>query len=152
MLLLLLLLLPGDLVIAGHSLDALMLGYRSESLPALARLWFGTESWHLMGYLLIILPLGMLVAGKRGADYSALAVALACAVGLYFTLFLFTKFSYGAIHHTAAGRIGLHLIPSLTFFAMLVWHSCLSRFEDPRRERSTVPSPVAGRGNRRDAI
>jgi hypothetical protein len=123
-LLLLLAFLPHDLVIAGHSLDSLRLGYRAEALPALASMLFEFESWHLMGYILLLLPIGMLICRKRVAEYSSLAVALACAVIVYLILFVLTKYSGGAIHQSAAGRIGLHLTPALMFLAMLVWHSC----------------------------
>lgn len=121
----LLVLWPHDLIVAGHSLEQLRLGIRMESLPALGRMLVGFESWHLMGYLLLLLPFGMLAIRKQLGNHSALAVALASAVLLFVVLFVFTKYSGGAIRQSAAGRIGLHLTPGLMFLAMLVWHSFL---------------------------
>ncbi|MCB1676332.1 MAG: hypothetical protein KDI01_08575 [Halioglobus sp.] len=114
--------LPRDLVLAGHSLAGLRLTFHPEAWPALMRQLFIFDNWHLLAYLLLLLiPLALLRGVLRDRSLRALLAGLGSAVALYLVLFLGTKFSYGAIHYTASGRIALHLMPSLAYLAMLLF-------------------------------
>ena len=124
-------LLPRDLMIAGHSLASLRLTFYSAAWPALLRQLFVFDNWHLLAYLLLGLLLVALPRGVlRDRPLRALLAALGGAVALYLVLFLGTKFAHGAIHYTASGRIALHLMPSLTFLAMLLFDA-LYRLDQP---------------------
>lgn len=114
---------PGDITVAGHSLDRLNLHYRPKALPAIISSFTTHGSWHLFAYLLIfIIPVGYVLAGHSRRAYLGIGTALASAVGLFFILFLFTKYAGGAVRFTAVGRIALQLVPSLMFLIMLLYN------------------------------
>lgn len=129
LLILLLVFFPRDLVIAGHSMANLELHYRPDALPALFKQLLLYGNWHLFGYLLLLLPpLWLLKARSCWHKHIGVTVALACAISLYFVLFLFTRYAYGAINFTASARIALHLVPGLMFLLMLFYQDLAARF------------------------
>jgi len=141
--LVLLLLLPGDFAVAGHSLDRLGLRYRPKALPGLTRSIWVHASWHLFGYLLLcLLPLGLIVARRKTGGYLGITTALACAVGLFLVLFLFTGYASGAVRFTAVGRISVQLVPGLLFLVALLCNEVLThnRVKSPRERQPPAPS------------
>ena len=112
--------LPGDLMIAGHSLDSLRLRYEQGSLGMLF-LQFAYRTWHLLGLMMLCAAIGVVFLRGNPVALRTLATMLLLSLGLYLFLFTYTRFSHGAVHLTAAARIGLHLAPAAVFLAMLVW-------------------------------
>jgi hypothetical protein len=133
----LLILFPGDLAIAGHSLDRLNLHFRPDAVAGIAKSVWIHDSWHLFGYLLIfVLPLALIGKASRASAYLGIGTALASAIGLFLVLFLFTGYASGAVRFTAVGRISLHLVPGLLFLGALMWNDIL------RHQRLTaLPEP-----------
>ena len=133
-----LMLMPGDVEIAGHSLNKLKLHYRSEALtPILVSLWMH-DNWHLTAYLLLaLLPLSLVSVKASTQSNAGVATALAFAVLLFLILFLFTKFGSGAVRFTAANRISMHIIPALLYFVAV----CFVRSEWTMTPRSETDSP-----------
>jgi len=123
-----LLLVPQDLAVAGHSLADLNLRYRPGALAGIATSIWIQDNWHLLGYLLVALPPLVLVLRKSASGKLAgIAVTLLSATVLFLFLFLFTKYSMGAVRFTAVGRISLHLMPALVFFCLLLWNELVAR-------------------------
>ncbi len=119
---LVLLVLPGDMVIAGHSLEQLNLHFRPEALGGLRDSLLVGDSWHLFPYLLLgLVVLAAFRPGPAMENLSAIALVLASALVLFLVLFLFTKYAGGATRLTAGGRISLHLAPALLFFCLLLY-------------------------------
>lgn len=136
----LLFILPQDLVVAGHSLASLDLQYHPGAFPALLFHLFATDSWHLLGLLLVATP-GLAWYARRDLDLElGLLLALGAALILYLVLFCGTDFSDGALRLTASGRIGLHLTPALTFLAMLLYAACERRAEASVAVRAAPPA------------
>ncbi len=120
--------LPTDIKVAGHTLEGLNLHFRTEALVPLLQSLFIFSNWHLLFWLAIALLLtGILKGYLTGSPWPpalfALAIVVATATSLLLILFLFTKFSGGAIRHTAAGRITLQIAPALCFFSMLLFQN-----------------------------
>jgi len=139
----LLLLLPGDFSVAGHSLNRLSLHYRPNALPGIAKSIWVHSSWHLFGYLLLcLLPMGLIMPRAKVDTYLGIITALASAVGLFLILFLFTGYASGAVRFTAVGRISIQLVPSLLFLGALLCNEILTlnRAKAPREHRPPVPS------------
>ena len=113
---------PRDFQVAGHTLAQLKLHFIPRAvLPMLASL-FTHDNWHLLFYgVLLLVPASMVVSQEARKRLPGLIVVLGAALTLYATLFLFTRFSYGAVHYTAINRIGLHLTPALLFLVALSW-------------------------------
>lgn len=125
---LLLLLLPRDLVIAGHTLGALTPAFQPEALAGLIKSVWLHANWHLLGYLLLILvPLGLLMPAAMTRKYLSLTVALATAIGAFLFLFMFTGFGWGAANLTAVGRLSVQLAPGLVFLAALLFNELQTR-------------------------
>lgn len=123
-LLLVLIVMPADLSVAGHSLNQLRLQFRPGVAPAIATSIWLQDNWHLLGYLLAGLPLLGLLCGRPGmAGLAGIVTALLAAAALFLGLFLFTHFATGAERFTAVGRISLHLVPALMFLCLLLWNS-----------------------------
>lgn len=142
-LLALLLLLPGDFDIAGHSLNRLGLHFRPDAVAGIAKSILVHDSWHLFGYLLLgLAPIGLIISRSKARSYRGITAALASAVGLSLILFLFTGYASGAIRYTAVGRISMQLVPSLLFLAALLCNEILTldRVKPPPGHRSPVPS------------
>ena len=137
----LLILFPGNLAIAGHSLDRLNLRFRPDAVAGIAKSVWLHDSWHLLGYLLFfVLPLALIGKDSRARAYLGIGTALASAVGLFLVLFLFTGYAGGAIRFTAVGRISLHLVPGLLFLGALMWNVILCR---QRLKALPEPEPPA---------
>jgi hypothetical protein len=93
------------------------------------------DNWHLFGYLLLtIIPIGLIVPGALTRTYIGITTALACAVGLFLFVFLFTEFGAGASNFTGVGRLCIQLAPGLMFLCAMLWNTLLSR-------DSVSPSP-----------
>mgnify|MGYP003382139908 CR=1 FL=1 len=123
-----LLLVPQDLAVAGHSLGDLDLRYRAGSLAGIATSIWVQDNWHLLGYLLVALPpLVFLTRKATGAKLAGIATILLSAIVLFLLLFLVTRYSLGAVRFTAVGRISLHLVPALMFFCLLLWNEVSAR-------------------------
>ncbi|MGL4566863.1 MAG: hypothetical protein ACRCVD_16325, partial [Halioglobus sp.] len=123
-----LLLVPQDLAVAGHSLAELDLRYRPGALAGIATSIWMQDNWHLLGYLLVVLtPLLLVLRKSASGKLAGIAVTLLSATVLFLFLFLFTRYSMGAVRFTAVGRISLHLMPALVFFCLLLWNELVAR-------------------------
>ena len=107
-------LIPGDLVVAGHSLDQLNIYYRPGAVLAVLRSWFSVGSWHLVYYFAIVAAFGFafLSPAQRRRLSPLVCVLLLCHLLLGF-LFIFTGYAPGAVQLTAVNRINLAFIPGL---------------------------------------
>jgi hypothetical protein len=124
MLVSLLMVIPQDIEVAGHSLQQLDLHYRPNALWAIAVSFWVQDNWHLFAYLLLALSLlSMVPARTIPRPYLGVITALVAAIGLLLVLFTFTHFSNGALRFTAIGRISLHLVPGLLFLCLLLWNN-----------------------------
>jgi len=123
-----LLLVPPHLAVAGHSLANLKLSYRPGALAGIARSLWVQDNWHLLGYALAALaPLVLVMRKPASGRLAGIAVTLLSATLLFLFLFLFTRYSLGAVRFTAVGRISLHLAPALMFFCLLLWNELAAR-------------------------
>ncbi len=122
-----LLFLPPDLVIAGHSLGDMRLGFHPESAVPLARSLFLHDNWHLLAYVFPTLVMAVALCRRQllSAHAPVLAVVI-CALALYLALYLGTRHAYGAIHFTSLNRVGLQIMPAIAFVSALLF-ACLSR-------------------------
>jgi hypothetical protein len=128
-----LLLVPQDLAVAGHSLGDLNLRYRTGALAGIATSIWVQDNWHLLGYLLVALPpLVFLTRKSTAGKLAGIATILLSAIALFLLLFLVTRYSQGAVRFTAVGRISLHLVPALMFFCLLLWNEVVARRPGPR--------------------
>lgn len=127
-LVLLWLLRPPGLEIAGHPLDDLALGFHVEGLVGMLQSIWLHDNWHLLGYLLLaIIPLGLLMPGAMTRTYLPISVALAAAVMAFLFLFLFTGFGVAASDFTGVGRLSIQLAPGLLYLSALLCHELLIR-------------------------
>ena len=122
LLLLALWLLPGDLVIAGQTLNGLDLQYRPQSWPAIYQSLLVQDNWHLLGFLFIALSI---VAAARAISslpriIPAAAVVLS-ALCLFLVLYLLTTYAAGAVSFTSINRVALQLMPAVAFLATLLY-------------------------------
>jgi hypothetical protein len=124
----LIIMLPGDLIVAGHSLNSLELGYRPGMLANIGRSLLVFDNWHLFGYLLLAAI--ALVACLDPRDRRRLlgpGIALFSALVLFIFLFTATRYARGALQYTAVNRIALHLVPAMMFFVLVVTDGLLRR-------------------------
>ncbi|MEZ5569984.1 MAG: hypothetical protein R3E54_16880 [Halioglobus sp.] len=125
---LLLLVLPREMQVAGHTLQQLAPAFNPAALSGLIKSIWLHDSWHLFGYLaLMLLPLGLLLPGALTRQYLGLTAALASAVGAFLFLFLFTGFGWGAATLTAVGRLSVQLAPGIVFLCALLFEELLRR-------------------------
>ena len=123
-----LIMIPSDFAVAGHSYNELLLRYRPGALSGIGYSIWMHDNWHLLGYLLVgLLVLALAQGTQTPAKLPFFAVALATALALFLVLFVFTRYSSGAIRFTAVGRISLHLMPGMMFLAMILYHGIRSR-------------------------
>jgi hypothetical protein len=133
--------LPTDTVIAGHSLGDLRLRFRPTALPGIATILWIHDNWHLFGYLLAALAvLGAVHLKSGNTQYRGIVTVLVGALVLYLFLFLFTRYNTGTERFTAVGRISLHLVPGLMFLCLLIWNDLASQAPGKR-----VAALLAGR-------
>ncbi len=126
--LLIVLLLPQDIIIAGHTLEQLALDFEPKGLVGIAKSVWLHDNWHLLGYLIMtVLPLGAIMPGMMLRHHLPLSVALGAAVALFLFLFTFTGYGWGATNFTAVGRLSLHLAPSFLFLCALFFSHLLQR-------------------------
>ncbi len=119
---------PSEVKVVGHTLARLNLDYRPDALFPLLQSLFIFSNWHLLFWLVATLLLAQVFDSYQNGrgwpnDLFSLAMVLATAGVLLGTLFLFTKFSGGAIRHTAVGRITLQLAPAFLFFALVLYRN-----------------------------
>ena len=127
-------LIPRDFEIAGHSLSWLGLIFRPGAPQAIASSLFVHDNWHLFAYLLPGLLVSALLLARPGVKACiGISGALACAIGLFLILFIYTRYASGAIRFTAVGRISLQLIPGMMFLALMLYQA-LSQQRAPDRE------------------
>ncbi len=130
------LVLPRDMNVAGYTLQQLTPVFNPPALSGLIKSIWLHDSWHLFGYLpLMLIPLGLLMPGTLSRQYLGLALALASAAGAFLFLFLFTGFGWGAANLTAVGRLSMQLAPGLMFLCALLFEELL------RRRRLGAPAP-----------
>jgi hypothetical protein len=142
LLILLWLLLPPDLVIAGHTVEAMTPRFQPSGLLGIAQSVWLHDNVHLMGYLLLaVLPLGILMPGALTRTYLDLTIALGTAVCAFLFLFLFTGFGIAASDFTGVGRISIQLAPGLLFLIALLCNELLSR--DSLRATPATSIPTA---------
>lgn len=119
-----LLVFPRDLVVAGHSLNELKVFYRPQAVGPILDSLFVYDSWHLFAWLLCgLLALVTLLRREAFVPLRGIGIALAAATLLFLFLFLFTAYSGGALRLTAVSRISLQLVPAMMFFALLLARS-----------------------------
>ena len=115
------LLVPADQVVAGHSLAGLALSFHPEALTAVAASFFSKGSWHLLAYLLpLTVFLWLLVARQHCRQYLPLLAVLGTALLLFLLLFTCTNFYKTTFRFTAVSRISLQLAPANMFLLMLL--------------------------------
>jgi hypothetical protein len=135
---LIILFLPGDLVVAGHSLDSLNVRFHPRVGRAIVRSVGVQDNWHLLGYLLITLPvLAWFLSRRALMQVRGIAISLAAAALMLMFLYFFTNHYLGALRFTSLGRLSLHLAPSVMFLCMLLWSAVYSRL----RPGGLVPAP-----------
>ena len=138
-----LLLVPQDLTVAGHSLGDLNLRYQAGALAGIATSIWVQDNWHLLGYLLVGLPpLVFLTRTSAGGKLAGIATILLSAIALFLLLFLVTRYSRGAVGFTAVGRISLQLVPALMFFCLLLWNEVVARTPIPRTAEPAAIIPT----------
>jgi len=122
------LLAPRDLVIAGHPLRHLTPQFHADGVTGIVQSIWLHDNWHLLGYLLLlILPLGLLMPGAMTRTYLEISIALGAAVAAFLFLFLFTGFGVAASDFTGVGRLSIQLAPALLFLSALLWNELLTR-------------------------
>lgn len=120
--------LPGDLVIAGHTLDDTALGYRPDAWGPLVKSFFLHDNWHFLAWLFVAAVLLMpLVGPHRFTRLAPVAASLLCTIGLYLALYLLTRHAAGAVGFTSLNRVALHLAPAAGFFVLLVFAALVER-------------------------
>jgi len=128
MAILLLLLLPQDLVIAGFTPKQLAPSFNPDALRGVITSMWLHDNWHLFGYmLLVLLPLGILTPGAITRKFLGISVALGSAVAALLFLFLLTGYSLGAVNLAAVGRLTIQLTPGLMFLCALLFSDLLQR-------------------------
>jgi len=134
---------PPDLVVAGHSLANLDLHFRNRVPGALAVSFWVHDNWHLFAWFLVALGIAR-VCSRRSppGDYAGLLAVLGSAVALFLILFLYTRYSWGAIRFSAVGRIGVQLVPALLFLTLLLARDLLS---PQRAEGERLRTPAYSR-------
>jgi hypothetical protein len=121
------LLLPPDLEIAGHHLDHLTPEFHADGLVGVVRSIWLHDNWHLLGYLLLaIIPLGLIMPGAITRTYLGISAALGTAVVAFLFLFLCTGFGVAASDFTGVGRLSIQLAPGLLYFSALLCNELLA--------------------------
>lgn len=119
---------PKDLAIVGHTIRDFRPSFNQEALLGIVYSIFQHSSWHLLGYLILMLvPLGLVMPGALTRKLLILTTVVACAAAAYFFLFVFTGFGAGAENFAAVGRLAIHLAPAGMFLAMLIYQELLAR-------------------------
>ncbi|MEZ5501483.1 MAG: hypothetical protein R3E50_02075 [Halioglobus sp.] len=128
LLVLLFLVAPDDLVIAGHPIDHLAPTFHAEGITGIVQSVWLHDNWHLLGYLLlVVIPLGLFMPGAMTGTYLEISIALGAAVAGFLFLFLFTGFGVAASDFTGVGRLSIQLAPGLLFLGALLCNELLAR-------------------------
>jgi len=127
-LVLLWLLVPQDLVVAGHTVETLSPEFRPHGLLGIVQSIWLHDNLHLLGYLLLAsIPLGIMMPGAMTRTYLEITVALGTAVIAFMFLFLFTGFGVAASDFTGVGRLSIQLAPGLLYLIALLCNELLTR-------------------------
>ncbi len=127
-LVLLWLLRPPGLEIAGNPLDYLDLRFHVEGLLGMVQSIWLHDNWHLLGYLLLaIIPLGLMMPRGIITTFLGISAALGTAVMAFLFLFLFTGFGVAASDFTGVGRLSIQLAPGLLYLSALLSNELLTR-------------------------
>ncbi len=122
------LLVPQDMVVAGHPVEAVALRFHPHGLLGVLESVWLHNNFHLLGYLLLaMLPLGLLMPGALTRTYLEIAVALGTATIAFLFLFLFTGFSVAASDFTGVGRLSIQLAPGLLYLMALLCNELITR-------------------------
>jgi hypothetical protein len=122
------LLLPEHVLIFGHTLKQLAPGFNPDAMIGVLKSVFLHDNWHLFGYMMMaLIPLGLSMPGVMTRSFLPISVTLACCVGGFLFLFLFTGYGWGASHFTAVGRLSIQLAPGLAFLGALLFNELLVR-------------------------
>jgi hypothetical protein len=123
-------LMPDSWVIAGHSLEELSLRYRPAGLSALYHSFLLHDNWHFLTYLFIAALFLLLWHFRRlSPSLAPVASVLVSAFALYFFLYLFTRYSFGAVRFSSLNRVALQLMPAAAFFTILVYAKLLANVQ-----------------------
>lgn len=141
LLILLWLLLPRDLVVAGHTVEALTPQFYPHGILGILQSVWLHDNLHLLGYLLLaILPLGIIMPGAMTRTYLEISVALGTALIAFMFLFLFTGFSVAASDFTGVGRLSIQLAPGLLYLIALLCNELLTRGSIRAEPGTTLPA------------
>ncbi|MBB1127199.1 hypothetical protein [Thiospirillum jenense] len=115
-------LLPADMMIAGHRLAELNLGWRFDAFLPVLRSLFLFDSWHLLYWLAMgLLVINIAQRQQWARPFIAVSFALFTGYGLFFLLFLTTNYANAAAGDTSVSRIALHLAPATVFWTWLLF-------------------------------
>jgi hypothetical protein len=115
-------LLPGDVSVAGQSLEALNLDYRSKAWLPISRSFLVHDNWHLLGYISIaVILLIAFFATSSLPRVAPLAAIVASAFCLFLALYLLTDHARGAAGYTSINRVALQLIPAVGFLTAICY-------------------------------
>ena len=131
-------LMPGDLVIAGHSLDKIDLGDRPESGGPIFTSLLLHDNWHLAFYAFLLALLCLPALGSKEVPGAAVLLS---ALSLYLALYVFTSNAFGAVQFTSVNRVGLQLMPAMGYFALVVVAKLCARQEATSAQRSCSQNP-----------
>lgn len=112
---------PGDLSVAGHSLNQLGLAYRPDAVWPVLQSLFSMGSWHLTYYVVLMTAVffWQLNVSVRRALLPLVSV-LITAHCLLLVLFLFTGYAQGAIFFTAVNRINMAIVPATMLITVAI--------------------------------
>ena len=130
---------PRDWNVAGHSLESLRIAYVPDALSMIRQEYLSLGIWHLSLTVIPAAFLAVVLLHRKDELLLGYGASIAAAILLYLFLFTWTRFSYGALQHSAATRIALHLMPSMLAFAMLVWQRTMDRLGLPAPAPSRAP-------------
>jgi hypothetical protein len=116
--LILIMLLPSDQLISGHSISSLDISYRPESWRPIFLSALVHDNWHFLIYLFI--P-ALLVVPLYAREQIPLAAVVASAIALYMVLYLLTSNAAGAVRFTSLNRVALQLAPAIGFLSLTVY-------------------------------
>lgn len=120
--LIILMVFPRDLSIAGHTMEQLRLEFKFEAIAPILENLLVFDNWHLLIFgLVVVVPTSLVLSAEARRRVTPALVTVLAALAMYLFLFTSTRYVYGAINSTAVNRIGLHLIPALAFVGLLSW-------------------------------
>jgi len=137
---LLLVFLPQDVALAGHSLESLLIFYRPRATEQLIASFWYYGNWNLLAYLVAALPL-LVIAINPSDRYQlrGLLALMVSVVAIFVFLFIYTRFAAGAIRLTGVSRVAMHFVPAMLFLLMLLVNSKIHASPDEGLDKLTSP-------------